>query len=375
MKVLVLGNSASRWQKEFIRNVLLPLGHEVYVSAARGNDPFEVFYKEHGVNYVVPKPVSDFIMRIPKVRAEAMLRHQVAALQNNAPYDVIINMFATSSELRCARLLSGGTATVIAYFCGSDILRVEGYKLKFLEKELKKVDRVCFASEQVRDGYTKKIGENNNAVVHLGISVFDWIDKIKNSSREVKKELGIPSDVTTICIGYNANEAHQHIKVIRQIELLPDDVKESVFLLLPMTYGRQQEYVDQVKQCLAESSLQHLVLETFMNDEQMAQLHCATDIFINAQKTDGLSASVLESAYAGAKLINASWLDYPDFSDWKLSYKAFNSFEDLRDVLNEVSSRKTIDTQYNHDILKNKMSWESTKKSWKAILNDWSNRR
>ena len=370
MKILVLGNSSSRWQKEFIRNVLLPLEHEVYVFAARGNDPFEALYKEHGIKYVVPKPVSDFIMRIPKVRAEVMLRHQVAVLQNNAPYDVIISMFVSSSELRCARLLSGGTATVLAYFCGSDILRVEGYKLKLLKKELRKVDRVCFASEQVRDGYTKKIGENNNAVVHLGISVFDWIDKIKNNSRDAKKELGIPSNATTICIGYNANEAHQHIKVIRQIELLPEDMKKRIFLLLPMTYGRQQEYVDQVKRCLAKSNIQHLVLEAFMDDEQMAQLHCATDIFINAQRTDGLSASVLESAYAGAKLINASWLDYPEFSDWKLSYKAFSGFEDLPDVLNEVLSRETIDNQYNHDILKNKMSWESTRESWKAFLND-----
>ena len=368
MRILVLGNSASRWQKEFIRNVLLPLEHEVYVFASRGENPFKPFYHDNAVKVITPKPVSKMVMRIPKLRAEALLKNQITALRQYGPYDIIINMFVSESGLRCAKALRDKNTKVIAYFCGSDILRAKGYKLMLLKKELRIADKIFFASEQVYQEYRKKVdrmGDRVGQVIHLGISVFAEIDRIRGPIATEKQILGIPDNLTSICIGYNANQAQQHLSALHQLQLLPAEQKEKLILLLPLTYGRRQEYIDELKQELTRSGFKYRLFESFMNDKEMAQLHCATDIFINAQLTDGLSASVLETLYAESTLLNASWLDYPEFQKWGIQYAAFSGFEELPElVLSVLEGKVTCDTKSNMEILNCQMTWEATRNQW-----------
>lgn len=371
MRILILGNG-SRWEKEFVEYALLPISCDIIVYGSKERDTYRSFYESNRIKYIPHQDAGSLLMKIPKLRAEAMLHQQIRTLKKFMPFDVIINMFVNNNGLRCANTLRSKNTQVIAYFCGSDILRVENIKLLFLRHNLRKVNQVIFESESVEQGYQRKIKAHKfvtTELIHLGITVFEKIDGLRQNKEEIKLEFGIPKAAKTVCVGYNGNPAQQHLEVIKQINLLPKEEKEDIYLILPMTYGSSLEYIELVSNAAHSTGCNHLVLKSFMNNETMAKLHCLTDIFINAQITDGLSASVLESIYAGATLLNASWLVYPEFKKWNISYVAFESIGDLPDKILSVlhrDVRRNIET--NHAILGTKMSWKTTASQWGKIL-------
>lgn len=374
MKILVMGNTLSRWEKEFVELVLLPLGHEVTVyGGILDKHPYRSFYQEAGVSYLLPEAVSPALMRLPKIRSIPLLQHKIAALRSNAPYDCIINMFVNSLDLYCDHVIAGPQTKIIAYFCGSDILRCEGAALNRLKHALQWVDTVRFDSEKVKNGYETKIKsamDTDEDVIHLGASVLDSIDALGLTKAEAKAAMQLPTDRICLCIGYNAGIFQQHLKVLEQIAVLPKSLQNRLFLLFPMTYGKSAEYIVQVRHAAEKSGIPFQILEEFMDNSQMALMHRATDILIHAQTTDGLSSSVLESMYAGSYLINGSWLDYPECRRWQLEYALFDSFSALPNVIQQVCEQlPKFDAAHNQAILYQKNSWNATKTAWEGLLN------
>lgn len=373
MKILILGNSASQWQRAFVDRVILPLGHDVYELASRDTNLHQEFSNNKDI-LIRPSRISQVIMKIPKIRALAMLCSNIMALRKTGPYDVIISMFVSNSSLYCARALKKSHTKLIAYFCGSDVLRLEGYKLAAMKRNVRHIDHLFFASEQVKDAYVQKFGhhvETVNAVIHLGISVFDAIDRLKEKKADCKTTLQIPVDRRSVCVGYNGKPAQQHISIIEKLSKSTEDEKKRLHLLFPMTYGATESYIRSIEDRVKREGFSYSIWRDYLNDEQMAVLHGATDFFINAQETDGLSASVLETLYAGSILLNAGWLDYPEYHTWGLSYAVFHDFDELLELIRRaVNGETVIDKERNHQILQGQMSWESTKVAWAHILED-----
>lgn len=373
MKILVLGNSTSHWQRMFVKRVLLPLRHKIYELADRNATAQQNWGNENDI-IVEPLAVSPLLMKIPKIRAAAILNSEVEVLSANEPYDTIINMFVSNSALFCARALKGKHTRLIAYYCGSDILRLRGFKLFVMKHNIRHVDCIVFASEQVKSGFIQKCGQPGNIcekVIHLGVSVFDEIDKLRRSGVNCKQIREISDSKVTVCIGYNGNPSQQHIAVIEQLSRLSAEEKCKLHLILPMTYSGTESYYQHVEERIKEERISYSIFKEYMNDEEMASLHSAVDIFINSQKTDGLSASVMEAMYAGAVLLNASWLDYPEYKDWGLLYETYKNFEELPDLIRKViHGESQVDKLENHEILKSKMSWDSTKNAWEQLLKD-----
>jgi hypothetical protein len=105
-----------------------------------------------------------------------------------------------------------------------------------------------------------------------------------------------------------------------------------------------------------------------MDGDQIARLRLATDIFINAQMSDGLSASVLEALYAGAILLNASWLSYREYLEWGLSLLSFSRFEDIPKLVTSVFSKAGKEESPSRAVLREKMSWNQCQEAWGRLL-------
>lgn len=374
MKVLVLGNPDSIWTKEFIEYALIQPDMQVYVlynSQARGR--FAKFYESLGIKVIMAHPVSGTVMKIPKFRAAVMQKNYIRAAKQYLPFDIIINMFVSPNNLSSAIDLKKNGTRVFAYFCGSDIIRANVLTCARLKKHLIKTDHVVFASTAVQKAYENKIGHidgNHQSTIRLGISVFSDIDwELTNSDIENSRyNLRIPSDKITICVGYNSSEAQNHLHVLQQIKSLAPEIKKKLFILLPMTYAGTRKYVAQVEKVAKETGCEVKIFSEYMNHKTIAQLWLATDIFVNAQESDGLSGSVLESMYAGALLMNASWLQYSEYEDWGLKYCSFSRFEDLPQLLTDAIRTTLERNVVNRDILTTKMSWQQCKMAWGKLL-------
>lgn len=69
-------------------------------------------------------------------------------------------------------------------------------------------------------------------VIYFGDDPFRYIDEqLALGSQLCKRKYGIPEDLISVCIGYNASPAQQHINVTEKISLLDDETRKKYVLL------------------------------------------------------------------------------------------------------------------------------------------------
>lgn len=373
-KILLLGDPNSYWSIAFIKYVLLKLDAQVFVlSNHDGVGAYAKDYQNVGVKIISPEPCPTWIMDIPKVRVFAMRRKQIKAINQYAPFDVIINMFVHPSALRCSLSQKSRGTKVVAYFCGSDIIRANRFKSFILKHVLKKTDYAVMASSNVHDAFARQMNHKpvcKTTVIRLGLSVFQHIDRLLSTGEkeDYKQAFGIPSGKTTLCIGYSGSEAQNHLCVLEQISTLERDLKRKLYILLPITYGGSPEYAAQLERAVQCTGCDFQLIKEFMDSEAMAKLWLATDVFVNAQTTDGLSGSVLEALYAGANLLNAAWLQYREYDEWNIEHIRFSSYQEIPSQIACIMKKPHSASFFNKQILADKMSWQSCKEAWERLF-------
>ena len=361
MKILVLGNIDSKWVKEYIEYVLLPLGHDVDV----GDDCFckyKAFFADHQIAIHQVYSPGSLVKHVPFFRIVSSALRTVKYNQW-CNYDLIINMFVNHRDLLItSRLKSRQTKTVL-YYTGSDLLRKSKLEIWLNRVLLRNPTKHVVGSAMLARGFEKKYPKKVSAeIVHFGISAFE---SIKEYQKKYKKD----NKRKVFCIGYNGTCAHNHIAVLESFERLAPEQKDKVELILPMTYGTPPDYLIHVKEKLDSLGIRYHQLTEFMDNEAMAKMWCHIDYFINAQSTDSLSASVLEALYAGAVLVNAEWLDYPEYEMLGIKCLPFSDYEGLFNRIVEIISHEPSGEKYTaKDVLEQNMSWVAAKESWRDLL-------
>lgn len=375
MNILFIADAKSIWTKEFIDKIFLPMGASVSLQCDPGaQGKYFDYYLENQVEIIAPYKVSPLIMRIPKIRTRYCLFEKKHALAKYCgKFDKIIVLYVTPYALKCAKMLSNEKTDIYAAFIGSDILRITPKNTKQLISIMKsgKIKVVC-ESKQTGAMFTKKVGNKitlSPEIIYIGNSQLSYIDNWETKGITFCKEkFDIDPTKITICVGYNANSAQQHNKVIEQLGKLSDEQKRKICVLLPVAYGGTQEYLNIVKQCLIENGLTHRILTEYLNPSDVAALRVATDVFINAQTTDSLSASLKECFYAGATIISASWLEYRELTDWKLPYIKFSSFDEIGGIVTQYINNPSPRNTFAKETLQNHCSWNASKNNWERLL-------
>lgn len=379
--ILLIANRDSFWTKEFVDKVLCKIGANVFIQYdPTQKESFDSFYEEAGVHFVQPFSLSPLLLKIPKLRVlykNQKKRNAYSKISN--AFDFIIILYVSLSSAKYANIVSRGKIKVFAHFIGSDILRVTDKTASSLKKILSKSNsQLVFESNQTEHAYrikTNSQSSKTNKIIFLGIeSSLPYIDEeIKGNHNNCKAVFEIPADKITVCIGYNASSAQQHLNVIEQLKKLPREIKSKIFIIVPVAYGGSIRYLNIVEKELLDSGIDFRMLDSFYNPKEIAKLRVATDIFINAQKTDSLSASVLESYYAGSKIINARWLYYKEFYDLGLDFYTFNTFDDVPVIVERLVKSAEIEPNKNREQIFNNFSWEKCKTEWERLLKENKN--
>lgn len=376
MKVLLIGNPESIWTKEFIDKVLLPIGASVSLQGDPDADGrFDDYYRGSGVRMVGQYRLSPLMMKVPKIRIlHRKLRKKAAMEPYKGEFDAIIVLYVTPFALKCAKGLAKTNTKRYAVFIGSDILRSSEKNTTSMRKLLK--DNQTFViceSCQTEAAFHSEIGRaiaQSAKVIYFGDAPFQYIDdQLELGINKCKKQYGIPEDKISVCIGYNASQAQQHLKVIEQIGKLDDEIRKKIFLVVPAAYGGDTAYIAKLDAAMKSSGIGYCILTKFLCPNEVAALRVATDIFINAQTTDSISASVMEAYYAGARLLNAGWLKYREFSNWGLEYDVFESFEDICLLIERNIENLRERSNTNRGTVIRNWSWNTCKDRWNDMLN------
>ncbi len=259
---------------------------------------------------------------------------------------------------------------LIISFWGSDINNLQDknlYKIKYI---IEKSKLITCATEDVKKKLIERFSLNENLilVIKYGLEPLEYIKNNSLSRLECKHLFGIESEKITIVIGYNASKNQQHIKIIQVLkEKLPGSLLNRIKFILPLTYGRDEEYISTLKNEF--SGLNVLFLEKYLTDKDVSSLRILADIFINLQVHDVFSGSMQEHLYAQGLVITGSWLNYVELRN----YENFIEISDI-DLIGEkiceilhsniISSRSETYIKDIYDL----SSWNVLKKKWAAII-------
>lgn len=175
-----------------------------------------------------------------------------------------------------------------------------------------------------------------------------------------------------VTCGYNGREMQQHLLMLDAIDKLSQELKQKIFLFLPMTYLLKDDYYAQVHKKLEDMGIPYQIQRERLTLEQNLTMRMKTDIVVNIQKTDGLAASLQEHLYCGNVLIAGEWLPYSIFSDNNVFYlktSLDNLSCDIKDVIQHFSDykQKCINNKEN---LYKITSWKAVLPKWKEIYDD-----
>lgn len=371
-KMLIIGNADSYWYRYYVEHVALPLGYETSVQL----DPlikckYIEYYRANHVSIVGEYQVNKFIMKIPKIRSRHMLRKRCRVLKPQ--YDVVVAISATESNLLAAKAAVKPGGKVVVLVIGSDVLRVSNKTLRKLDTLLYRMNAqiACSAQEPYKKISTcfKKSTCLRQNVIPFALPTLERIRHYLDDGCEpCKRELNIDTDKLTVCVGYNARPEQQHQPVITSLSALTQEEKEKMHIVLPMTYMGNNVYCDSVEALLRENGFAYSILKDFRDADQMAKLWIACDIFINAQTTDAMSASLMECLCAGVTVLNAHWLQYDEIQALKVEMNEFDAIEELPEKVRALMDTVNFRDMSRREVIGKNYTLETFRGKWHNFL-------
>ncbi|MBD5476907.1 MAG: glycosyltransferase family 4 protein [Lachnospiraceae bacterium] len=258
---------------------------------------------------------------------------------------------------------------------GSDFYRAKKDEREFKRKLIACADTITAETRETVSEFEAYYGTDLKRPVGLlpfGVEVLGYIRKYRDVPEEqLRGEFNLPLGKLVVTCGHNALEVHQHMKIIKALSCLSEEVKQQAVFVFPMTYPKCADgYVEDVKNKLESVGISYVVLTEFMDFQRMAQYALISDIMIHVQLTDQLSSSMLEEMYANSVVIAGSWLPYRSLHEMGLYFLDVDSIPDvtgiLEDVVRDIGSYRQK-CEGNPQIIWDHSSWDGLSPKWHAL--------
>lgn len=343
MKILIVGDMYSIHTYNFINETLLKMNIDKIVIWGVNSKPtkdvedsYDLFYKKNNIHIIKELDNRDKFYDLIKGFERA---------KEFGVFDICHLHYLGYSTVTIGLLVKDICKKLISNYWGSDWLRSNDTQKQYQKYLLKLSDYIVADSmqicNQVNNYYNMQFKEK---IKYIRFKT-PVISKIQSGeiTTNIKKQFidkhHIPSDKIIVTCGYNASETHRHKDIIKAIKNLSKENINKLFVIIPMTYGNHQEYIEDIKQILKESIIDGIVLENYMDFREVALLRLVTDIFINVEPTDAYSSTMIEYAYCNKITIIGSWLDYSELEKRGVYLKKIDEIEELTRVLKEALNK------------------------------------
>lgn len=276
-----------------------------------------------------------FIRKILQFYGIICLRKQIMG-----NYDCIWINAITIKYLLIFSVLRNKTQTLVLSPWGSEVLRAGNLSLRILRLFYSKADKITTVRHsRFEKVIIKSLAIDERKLVDLpnGTKLIDMHIKGTLSKEEAKQKI-LLGDRFIVTIGYNGYKTQNHIAIIDELYKISNRLPRNTHLVLPLTYGLNDNYMNEIKEKLNKTNFKYTIYTDFMSIEQLYELQRATDVFIHLQKTDASSASVKEFIMGEAVVFNGIWLSYPEIEMHGVPYIEVNDFSDLNNKILEYLS-------------------------------------
>lgn len=259
----------------------------------------------------------------------------------NADYNIYHFHYCTPERLKYIHHFPENKK-IICSFWGSDLMRETGIRNVFyVKKALEKADIITIQNAELAEMLYCKYGrefKDKTKLIQFTIhtEVYNYIDAMRDDMERInffKSYYKIPYHKKVIVVSHNASAANNHFKILQSLEILPAEIVSKILVLIPLGYGRNENYIKSLESYKKSSTLQIVMLHQFLGPEETALLRICTDIMIQMPISDALSGAMTEVLYAGKQVYVGSWLPYGLLRRNGVSFTEIESFSDIIKVV------------------------------------------
>ncbi|MCA6363778.1 MAG: hypothetical protein IM638_12130 [Bacteroidetes bacterium] len=205
-------------------------------------------------------------------------------------------------------------------------------------------------------------------VIPFGVKTLDIINSISADTLEhTQKKLGIDDNKINIAVGYNGFPIQQHEAILASIEKSGLSQRTDLCFVFQLNGAGPLEYKSKLIDKISKSVSNYLIFDKFLSDQELAVIRMSIDVMIQLQKTDQLSASMLEYMYSGAIVITGAWLPYDMLSKQGFYFFKIEHIDDIGEKLNEILTNIVIEKSLS--VVNKEKVWDLT--NWAIKAKQW----
>ncbi|MBP3645423.1 MAG: glycosyltransferase family 4 protein [Clostridia bacterium] len=372
-RLLLIADTDTIWTMKMLKYLLIPQGYEVVLFPIWGNKgKYTDFYRENGVTIYEDRHTLPVIRHIPRVRMWARIALNARDLIKMGPFDVVHNCYLSQRDLALGqRVARRFGAHWICSFWGSDLMRASARALQQMKPYVDQCHVISVHNEKNVDMIRRVYGEKAAQKTHLiyfGQTGYQDIDDLRKARprQQCREAFGIAPESLAVSIGYSASSAQQQLEALEAISQMPQERLSRMTLILQQTYGENDpDYIRRTRELASHLPCETVVLTKFMGPEESAMLRLSTDVFVQSIKTDAFSASMQEYLYAGACVLQGTWLDYPQLKDMNIELNTFSAFDELPALIEKALDGKIHGlTEEERALFPKLYSWDAVRDSW-----------
>lgn len=380
MKYLVIGDANSMHIYNFVKSFLMPREDEVHLltlSTERVKEAYRDFYRDNGVHLhsVAEKGYKGLDKKTRFWRILNFLR-KMQLMRDVPTVDIChIHSVYKTSVLLALNNRKKFNKLILSYW-GGDLLERSPKILKIIDKGLRMCDVITVTVKNSLNIFREIHGDKYDNKIHIcrfataGLECINELSKT-SSLEECRESYNIPKDKICITCGYSAyREQHQEL-CIEEINKLPQELKDKLFVIVPMQYGRMddKEYFARVEAAKEKADFECVILKDFVPFVMSAKLAIATDIYLHLRDTDAFSNALKEHVYAGSKIISGTWLKYIELDEMNAPVEYISDFSQLSDVLETtIVNYRIKEKMCLFETIYNLYSPQNIARGWQTII-------
>lgn len=327
---------------------------------------FRLFNENEEYEYLCPKYLKGLPLKIYK----SLFRKRVIK-KNIKPSDIVDIQWCGHYYAPYMKTIEKRTRKIIATPFGSDF-----YRSSAKEREIQKriYDSAIFLpmgkniSEDFIVVYPQYINKVREA--QYGSLRLDIVAKLysKENKKKYRKKYNIADHKIVVTVGYSANPLQQHFMFLDKLQNISPELKQKLYLLVPMTYGNTKEYSAKLLSKLNSLGIDYTTFQNpenskdkWLTDTEIAEIRIISDITVNTQTTDALSSSLKEALAAENILLVGDWLPYKIYQDMGMFIvrSSENQLEhNFVDIINNFADY-TAKCQHNVEIVFKFATWQA----------------
>ena len=306
---------------------------------------FNYYDKNGEIHSLIPKILKGFFARIyRRLFRKRIIRKYI---QNG---DIVDIQWCGHYYHKYMDVIKNQNVKIFASLYGSDLYRTDP-KDRIGQRTIFEIADKIVIGINMQEDFEKAFPNLTEKIVfaQFGSKRLDIIAKMSKTANksELRAKYGIPSSKIAVTVGYNSMPQQQHLLFLNLLKNQSSDLKENLFLLIPMTYGseKESEYYVTLKKEISDLGIEYLCFEKRLSDIELAETKVISDITVNLQTTDALSSSIKEAMVARDVVLVGDWLPYDIYEKLGVYFERsnlddfFSRFETILDTMNEAVSK------------------------------------